>query len=355
MNPKAHFLKPIAAVLLLSCVLCSCQNHAQIWKEQNARKIEWAKVCEPYAMMSFLAYHHADERVKREEASTKKKQEQIYEQAYREELKAKGWKQLATFHRPAYKGRDADNPFPPSSDWNIHCPPPEDMQAGQGLFLEVWENARQKPRELVIAFEGSNSELVDWATNLRALRIFNRSRHADQYEFARPMASDLIDRFTKGATPGSVRIVTTGHSLGGGLAQGVFYANAHRKDHIVDQAIVFNPSPMTGYFDVPNQHQIFESLTPRKTFPHFRVLRVFERGEILAIVRSVASLFTTSDSLIQTLKFDSEKKSNFISQHSMLMLSETIRSLAREIAEPMPTVQTCTYKGEYGKLIEIKP
>jgi hypothetical protein len=347
--------KRALTLCLLAVLLSACHSRIYVWKEGEARKKQWAQVCKPYVMMSFLAYHHADDEVRIKSAtaeeSEKKKAEDIAEKKYLEELQDLGWKRTGHFHRPKFSGKS--NSYKPSHGRNIQCPPPNDPEAGQGMYLDVWENKSVSPREVVLAFEGSNPELEDWLTNLRMLRFLNRSRHADQYEFVRPLASDIIDRMTQGEKAGDVRIVTTGHSLGGGLAQCVLYANAYRRDHPVDQAIVFNSTPVTGFFDSKDNREIFQSLQCRKTFPHFRIMRVFERGEILEFFRATTDLFKNPDGLIHSLKFDSKDKNNFISQHSILMLAETIRDQSRaELKYGKPTAPCNEYKGQYGSLVK---
>jgi len=127
----------------------------------------------------------------------------------------------------------------------------------------------------------------DWLANLRWFIPL----HDDQYtlvvrklgpafikEFQRRMASGEW----KGATP---TIVSTGHSLGGGLAQQFAYALPSQEGvPPVTRVYAFHPSPVTGYFSV--QKDLRESNSKG-----LKIERIYERGEILALLRSAQSTF----------------------------------------------------------------
>ena len=84
---------------------------------------------------------------------------------------------------------------------------------------------------------------------------------------------------------GAIRIYSTGHSLGGALAQQFAYAFPPAEYGVKDypglklkQVVVFNPSPVNGWFSVPQAlRQANAGGVP--------VSRVFQHGEALAYVR----------------------------------------------------------------------
>jgi pimeloyl-ACP methyl ester carboxylesterase len=67
--------------------------------------------------------------------------------------------------------------------------------------------------------------------------------------------ADIIEHYKAEAAQQGLkpaRFITTGHSLGGGLAQHMLYSFP---DH-VEQAIVFDPSSVTAYADVDHTNQV---------------------------------------------------------------------------------------------------
>jgi pimeloyl-ACP methyl ester carboxylesterase len=84
-------------------------------------------------------------------------------------------------------------------------------------------------------------------------------------------------------------IYSTGHSLGGGLAQQFAYAlpdallqQGQNLPRVI-QVYAFDPSPVTGYYSLEKQIRMQNS-------KGLRTDRIFERGEILAVVRSFLAL-----------------------------------------------------------------
>jgi hypothetical protein len=176
--------------------------------------------------------------------------------------------------------------FDPASDAH-----PEDgiQKAVGGLFMEAFfrttdELASTETVEYVIAFRGTEpTDWQDWRANLRWLLPF--FRRTDQYTEGRRTAVEWAARACRLAKAQGkpLRIITTGHSLGGGLAQGAAYAILRAlppemtsgqlagstkpsdeerasgrllssecrevQGHVRVVAVVFDPSPVTGYGD----------------------------------------------------------------------------------------------------------
>lgn len=148
--------------------------------------------------------------------------------------------------------------------------------------------------DVVFAFRGTIFRYAsDWRANLRWLTRFFPG--ADQYEVLYGRAPEIIDRAiaaVRQAHPevSEWRVYATGHSLGGGLAQ--LFGYADRRVHAV---VTFDPSPVTGYFNVVRNDRVNCKV---------KVLRVYERQEILQYVRSVMRrLYTPTENVLE-VEFD---------------------------------------------------
>jgi hypothetical protein len=156
------------------------------------------------------------------------------------------------------------------------------------LRVEVWEKRRADGTLVVaVTFGGTvfNNEM-DWRANLRwFLPGGSRDEYTDVVrKFAPAFDTEFVRRLT-GRAPSTVELVSTGHSLGGGLAQQFAYAQC-LDDRVprVAKVYAFDPSPVTGFFSVKRSLRNVN----RKGL---KIDRIYERGEILAIVRSITSVF----------------------------------------------------------------
>ncbi|VTU13664.1 lipase family protein [Variovorax sp. RA8] len=183
------------------------------------------------------------------------------------------------------------------------------------LRVEVW--SKESPPQVAVAFGGTVFDnRNDWRANLR----WFLPKHDDQYtlvvkhlgpafneEFKRRMAQ----REWGDAKPS---VVSTGHSLGGGLAQQFAYAlpldgNVPR----VSRVYAFHPSPVTGYFSV-EQH------TREKNSEDLEIERIYERGEILALLRSLQSVFfkpSEADPVVTGYRYSVVLKADPVKDHSL--------------------------------------
>lgn len=103
----------------------------------------------------------------------------------------------------------------------------------------------------------------------------------DQYDLVRTLAP-YVEKHAKNAFPSKnirdIRVIATGHSLGGGLAQQAGYAGEDIKT-----VFAFDSSSVTGFYDVE------EGILEKAKFG-MRVYRLNERGEILQYLRGIMSL-----------------------------------------------------------------
>lgn len=299
-------MKPLRFLFLVCLFLASCvSSRVKVAKEAVPRQRQWAEVCRECAMLSYAVYHPAGAKPadKRQE-----QEEHALASHFRSELMKEGW-QCVLAHG---ENRDRDG---------IH---PGKWVDGQGLYFEIWTNRRSQPVQHIIAFRGTNfGQLSDWASNFRWFRRINTLRKPDQYDTARDLCREWLKKNVPPGRPD--RIVTTGHSLGGGLAQYIFYSSAPR----ADQAIVFDPSPVTGFHDreIKDGARAAKEMEYRPSFVSYRIIRAYEDGEILQYVRNALDPLVPDEPLIRHIEFKSKHRSNTISQHSMSMLACTILEL----------------------------
>ena len=174
----------------------------------------------------------------------------------------------------AYQTNDSQNPkiipFPKSEHWLL-CT--NRANTNNGFYAELWQRTKSNgTKEIIVAYRGTENSpkwWKDWGYgncsivgSWSLLPPFYLA--PSQYQEALAFARSAQQRY-----PGS-RIVFTGHSLGGGLAEYVQGSVSN------SEAVVFDSSPNTGFI--------------RSGFHcHFQrqVTRLFEKGEILMWFRRV--------------------------------------------------------------------
>ena len=184
-------------------------------------------------------------------------------------------------------------------------------ELGSGLEFMAFGRAKPDSRgEIVIGFRGTDAtSLADWRANLRWITRFLPLPGRDQYELVHRHAGQLVDQALAHAqaqfpTAAGFDVYSTGHSLGGGLAQLLAYSDARVKG-----AVVFDPTPVTGYNNLVTDRQVNCSA---------RVVRFYERGEGLQYLRSVFRRFYSLSENIQEVSFDFiHTGGNPIANHSM--------------------------------------
>lgn len=188
------------------------------------------------------------------------------------------------------------------------------------LRVEVWEDTARGA--VAVAFGGTVFDNAkDWLSNLR----WFIPHHDDEYTlvvrtFAPAFAEEYRRRFASASRPA---LFSTGHSLGGGLAQQFAYALPLDPAGIVprvSEVYAFDPSPVTGYFSVARECRDSNQR-------ELSIDRIYERGEILALARSLLSLVakpSAQQPAIGGTRYSLFYGWNPIADHSMLQLAHKI-------------------------------
>jgi hypothetical protein len=152
----------------------------------------------------------------------------------------------------------------------------------RGLYYETYVHTwadRTRPDMAVIAIRGTENwnfadAAKDWSTNFAAVLGVEPS----EYKLARKKIGAVIESLVRRYP--RIRIYTTGHSLGGGIAQQMAYAS---KD--VEAAFAFNSSPVTNWSAMVEQDLV------RKADP--TIYRIYHHNEFLGHVRNITTRFNT--------------------------------------------------------------
>ena len=188
------------------------------------------------------------------------------------------------------------------------------------LRVEVWE--KRATRSVVVAFGGTMfNNIKDWISNLR----WFIPKHEDEYTaIVKDFGPAFVAEYQRRANAADgnhlkgASLYATGHSLGGGLAQQFAYALPINDVGVhVTHVYAFDPSPVTGFFSV-------DARTRDLNKTNLFVDRIYERGEILALVRSLTSFFvapSAADPAIRGVRYSLFYPANPISGHSMLQLA----------------------------------
>lgn len=199
----------------------------------------------------------------------------------------------AIFSNNAYLRGEKAIPLPES--WvEVKIPDVRTDIPKQGFGLAVFERRIDgELSEVVVAFRGTDS-LKDWIHNL--VPFFRIQMPTAEGEFVKVL------EYYKGQ---SIKIVATGHSLGGGLAYHMSFI------HPSVDAIAFNSSPVTK-----------AGLNPLRTNTQ---VSVWESGEILQMFRN--SVNWTRNRWVQTQRVE------FRFLHGLPIKQHSIRRLALNLVK----------------------
>lgn len=175
---------------------------------------------------------------------------------------------------------------PPLISWQTWCKSVE-----HGLAYRIYEREKDGVVEIAIAFRGTVWSY--WPNVKSNLRWFihwpwtgEDANVVVQNRLTVDMARAIMQRHPERVrATGKLRIYSTGHSLGGALAQQFAYAFPPAQYPVKDypglklhQVLVFNPSPVNGWVSVPEKLR-------EANVGNVPVSRIFQHGEALAYVR----------------------------------------------------------------------
>jgi hypothetical protein len=219
------------------------------------------------------------------------------------------------------------------------------------LQLEIGAK-RSSPPIVAVVFRGTEAQrLRDWISNFRWFLRFIPG-YRDQYVIVSEKVGAAVlnkikaDIYNGGTKYREVQIVSTGHSLGGGLAQHLAYSFPNVKGadgrlmSRVSSVYGFDPSPVTGWFSVPQE---LRDMNARG----LHIDRVFEHGEILSYIRLVLRYLNPpreKDPSIREIRYNFVRSINPFSSHSMRVIA---CELIRANGQTPPPIQDPA--GESGK------
>jgi hypothetical protein len=154
------------------------------------------------------------------------------------------------------------------------------------LRAEAWTNLSKN--SVVVAFGGTVfSNWKDWKSNLH---WFDPFQHDEYNLIVSEFGPEFVKAFAKQKEIvgweflRSASLYSTGHSLGGGLAEEFAYSLPTNYPGVprVTKVYAFDPSPVTGFVRV-------KMITRDENKKGLQIDRIYERGEVLAILRSITS------------------------------------------------------------------
>jgi pimeloyl-ACP methyl ester carboxylesterase len=205
------------------------------------------------------------------------------------------------------------------ADFPVEDPALEEDANNQQLFFEVWQ--KNDPGDIVaIVFRGTvPSKWKSWVADFRWFLPF----HRDQYtvaagKLAEEFAKHLAERLAAGLLAQDVKVVSVGHSLGGGLAQQLAYA-LPLLDSVPRVSLVyaFDPSPVTGYFSVDAKLRDANKKS-------LAIYRIFEYGEILAYLRLLLSYIVPPSArapAVSEIRYNFDSSGDLVQNHSITVLA----------------------------------
>jgi hypothetical protein len=193
------------------------------------------------------------------------------------------------------------------------------------LRVEVWSNPSRNA--VAVAFGGTVfRNLRDWQANLR----WFLPHHDDEYtEVVDVLGCTFVERYLNQSKTDEfvtrATLFATGHSLGGGLAQEFAYSLPIAEGvPRVKKVFAFDPSPVTGFTRI-------RAAVRDQNKKHLEIDRIYERGEILALLRSITSFVhvpSAESPTVRQIRYNLFSRQPVIS-HSIPKLAKRLYDVSR--------------------------
>ena len=184
------------------------------------------------------------------------------------------------------------------------------------LKYEIWIDESNK--RAALAFRGT-AKLADWWSNAHWITGYVPKVN-NHYKLVSAMVDEAIAKLIS-VLGNEFTLYTTGHSLGGGLAQLFAYSSKHKAEFVC----AFHTTPVTGFFGVDINLR-------NKSRNGLYIARVFEHGEVLAYFRLLIRKFykvSTENPRIAEFRTNFIKESGLVTQHSIALFANEYRKLSR--------------------------